>query len=47
MIRNDSEVMSGLKNIIEWLQHDMLAQIKTEREVNFNLIEIKKLLFLI
>jgi hypothetical protein len=47
MIQNDNEVMSGPKNVIERLQSDMLAQIKTEIEVNFNLIEINFLLVLI
>jgi hypothetical protein len=27
MVRNDNEVMSELKNVIEGLQSDMLAQI--------------------
>jgi hypothetical protein len=47
MVQNDNEVMSGLRNVIERLQPDMLAQIKVEREINFNLIEIKNLLVLI
>jgi hypothetical protein len=27
MVRNDNDVMSGLRNVIERLQPDMLAQI--------------------
>jgi hypothetical protein len=35
MVQNDSEVMSGLRNVIEGLQPDMLAQIKAKREIVF------------